>query len=93
MAFKIRVKGAIFEWRDDSLHCTNESVMNALKQGLQLHIPKVVVPPDLIDFDDDLKDGRNAFYAILGVFADSEIIEEPSEGFLDYDNFDDEIVY
>ena len=50
-----------------------------IKKGFKLHILMTVVPSDFIDFDDDLIDDWNAFYAIHGVFSDSRIIVAPHD--------------
>lgn len=85
LSFKIKVNDtAIFEWKDDTLTCSDSFAMEYLKDMSLAHIPKVVAMPDLIDFDDDLTDGRNAYYAIIGLFDNHEVLEEPTEEFLDY---------
>lgn len=85
MGFKIKADGAIFEWYGSKLHCTDDIVMKLFKDLLSFHIPEVVAIPGVIDYDDDLTDGRNAYYAILGIFEDCEILKTPSKEFLDED--------
>lgn len=84
MSFKIKVGRALFEWENDKLVCDSAETLSELKTALALHTPEVIALPDLIDYDDDLTDGRNAYYAILGTFDNCEILEKPDEKFLDY---------
>lgn len=84
MSFKIKVGRALFEWKNDKLSCDNAETLSELKTALALHTPEVIALPDLIDYDADLSDGRNAYYAILGTFDNCEILEKPDESFLDY---------
>lgn len=85
MSFIVKVaNGTIFEWKDDSLQCSDTETMKYFMEMLGWHIPKVVAQPDLIDFNDDLTDGRNAYYAVTGIFQEHEVLKYPSEEFLDY---------
>lgn len=93
MSFKIKVDDkATFEWKNNKLYCDDEKAMRQLKHRLVIHIPTVVIMPDMIDYDDDLTDGRNAYYAITGSFPDHEVLEEPSEDFL-FSYFDENVIY
>ena len=92
MSFKIKVEEAIFEWKDNKLHCSSDKKLNELKELLKFHIPKVVVMPDGIDYDEDLTAGSNAYFAILGTFKNSEVIKEPTDKFL-HPYFDETVIY
>lgn len=92
MSFKIRVGQDFFEWKNDELVCSDDATMKELKALLEFHIPNVVVHPGGIDYNSDLTDGPNSYYAILGSFKNCEIIKEPSEDFL-FDYFDENAIY
>lgn len=82
MSFRIKVKNTIFEWKNKKLHCDDDQTLKELKEHLELHIPTVVVMPDEIDYDDDLTNGSNAYYAIIGEFKEAKVLVEPDEEFL-----------
>ncbi len=84
MGFKIRVGNESFEWFDQKLVCSSHEKMQELIESLKDHIPTVLALPDLIDYDDDLTNGRNAYYTILGSFKECEVVKKPSEDFLGY---------
>lgn len=92
MSFKIKVDEAIFEWKDNKLHCSSDKKLNDLKELLTFHIPKVVTMPDGIDYDEDLTNGSNAYFAILGTFKNSEVLKEPTDKFL-HPYFDETVIY
>ncbi|MGX7196739.1 hypothetical protein [Enterococcus olivae] len=79
MSFKIKVYDAEFYWENGALHCTDKTLFKNFKELLAAHIPAVVVMPDMIDYDDDLTDERNAFLAINGIFPVTEISEMPAD--------------
>lgn len=91
MRFEIRVRDAIFEWRDGKLICTSKNVMELLKEELAFREPKLIAMPDMIDYDDDLTDGENAYNAILGTFPDCEVIVKPAAE--DLYQFDPNVIY
>lgn len=92
MGFTIKVKNGLFEWQGNGLICNDRDLMAKLKEELQFHRPEIVAYPDLVDYTDDLSDGRNAYYAITGTFNDCEVIEKPTEEFLDY-GFNKDVIY
>lgn len=92
MSFKIQVEDDVFEWLNGKLECSSDSRMNELKELLELHIPTVVIPPGQVDYDNDLSDGPNAYYAIKGIFQKPKVLIEPTEDFL-FEYFDDDVIY
>lgn len=91
MRFEINVNGAVFEWRNNYLHCSNQEAMDHLKQELMFHTPTLLAMPDLIDYDGDLTDGPNAYYAIRGTYPECEVIVDLEKKYL-YE-FDESVVY
>lgn len=92
MSFKIKAAGAVLEWKNGTLQCSDDRIINYLKDILEIHKPEIVIPPDMINYDDDLADGRNAYLAILDIFPDAEVLEEPDDDFLNPE-YDENIVY
>ncbi len=92
MSFKIKATGAVFEWKKGALQCSDDRIINYLKDILEIHEPETVILPDMINYDDDLTDGRNAYLAILDIFQDAEVLEKPDEDFLNLE-YDKDVVY
>lgn len=53
MSFKIKATGAVFEWKKGALQCSDDRIINYLKDILEIHEPETVILPDMINYDDD----------------------------------------
>lgn len=87
-----------FWWNHDKLYCTDVQAEAWLYQMAQLHLPEIVVLPDVMDYDGDLTEGRMAYNAILDIFPNHQIIKEPSNEFITggpdgWGNSSEDVVY